>query len=133
MQFLFGLDFTGYDWDSALEGFWETNPARPSVRQYAEHLVAGVFEHLDALDGAVAEALHHWNPNRVGRVERAILRIAIFEMSHQDDVPQNVAINEAIEIAKGFGTEDSARFVNGVLDRIKKIRGECDGPPNAEE
>lgn len=120
MQFLFGLDFTGYAWDAAIDGFWAAFPSRPSVKPYAERLIRGVCEHQEGLDRRIAEALDKWSPERVGHVERVVLRIALYEMLHVPDVPATVAINEAIEIAKRFGAEDAPRFVNGVLDRLRR-------------
>ncbi len=120
LQFLFGLDFTGYDWHEAIEGFWELNPSRPGVKQYAETLIRLVCEHQEDLDNEIAGALENWTPDRIGPVERAVLRIALYEMRHMPDVPPNVAINEAIEVARRFGSEEAPRFVNGVLDRLRK-------------
>lgn len=120
VQFLFSLAFTQYDWRDAIEGFWEMNPARPTIRQYAERLISGISESLPELDSAIASALENWSPERVGHVERAVLRVALFEMRYVDDVPVSVAINEAIEIVKLYGADDAPRFVNGVLDRLKK-------------
>jgi len=76
-----------------------------------------------ALDADIDTAVHNWSPERVGRVERNILRIALYEMRHADDVPAAVAINEAIELAKMYGTDDAPRFVNGVLDRLRETSG----------
>lgn len=120
VQFLFSLAFTQFDWHDALEGFWQMNPARPAIRLYAERLISGVSESLTELDAAISSALENWNPERVGHVERAVLRVALFEMRYVEDVPTSVAINEAIEIVKLYGAEDAPRFVNGVLDRLKK-------------
>lgn len=127
VQFLFSLAFTQYDWHDALDGFWEMNPTRPSIRRYAERLIRGVSEFLMELDAEIAAALENWNPERVGNVERAALRVALFEMRHVEDVPPSVAINESIEIVKLYGAEDAPRFVNGVLDRLKRV----DQPPPA--
>ena len=120
VQFLFGLEFTRYDWREAIEDYWRMNPARPSVKQYAEHTVAGIHAHLEELDSAIAATLENWSPERVGKVERGILRLALFEMRYATDVPAAVAINEAIELARQFGDDDAPRFVNGVLDRLQK-------------
>lgn len=120
MQFLFGLDFTGSEWRVALEGFWKLNPSRPSVREYAERLIQGVCDRREELDALLAGALDRWTPDRVGRVERNVLRVALFEMRHMPDVPAAVAINEALEIVKRYGAGDAVRFVNGVLDRLKE-------------
>ena len=119
VQFLFGLDMTEYVSSDALEGFWEMNPTRPGAKDYADALIQGVADHLAELDEAIAGALENWTPDRVGGVERNVLRVALFEMRHMDDVPDAVAINEAVEIAKRFGADDAPRFVNGVLDRLK--------------
>ena len=120
VQFLFGLDFTGYDWTSAIEAFWKEFPARPSVKHYAETLIRGVAGHRDELDAAITGALEKWSPGRVGRVEWNVLRVALYEMRHVEDVPNRVAINEAIEVAKRLGADDAPRFVNGILDRLKE-------------
>ena len=133
VQCLFGLDFTAYDWRSAIGSFWDCNPSQPRVRQYAERLIQGVMESLEGLDERIAAAVDNWNPARVGRVERNVLRVALLEMTSFPDVPPRVAINEAVEVAKRFGADEAARFVNGVLDRIRSEPGGtepqgCDEP-----
>lgn len=118
LQFLFGLEFTEYSWETAIEGYWDANPAKPGVKKYAEALIRGVAEHREDLDKAIEGALENWSPERVGRVERTVLRVALYEMRYHEDVPDRVAINEAIEVAKVYGGDDAPRFVNGVLDRL---------------
>lgn len=118
LQFLFGLEFTGNSWKADIEDFWEHFPARPGARSYAELLIRGVCEQRQSLDDHITESLEKWSPDRVGRIERTILRMALFEMLHVPDVPIKVAMNEAIEVAKRFGSEESPRFINGVLDRV---------------
>lgn len=119
LQFLFGLDFTRYAWDDAMEEFWQSNPTGASARKYAESLIGGVAEHQAELDAAIENSLENWSLDRVGSVERNVIRVALFEM-WRGGVPETVAINEAIEVAKRYGADDSARFVNGVLDRLKQ-------------
>lgn len=119
LQFLFGLDFTRAPWQDAIEGFWRTYPARPNVKTYAETLIRGVFDNLDTLDRQIDAALQRWTPGRVGRIERCLLRIALFEMRYAPDVPDKVAINEALEIAKRYAWDEAPRFINGVLDRLR--------------
>lgn len=126
VQFLFGLDFTAYDWEAAIDPFWESNPSQPSVHEYAERLIRGVMEDLPALDARIAAAVENWNPVRVGRIERNVLRVALLEMLSFPDVPPRVAINEAVEVARRFGAEEASRFVNGVLDRLRAEWGEAD-------
>ncbi len=120
LQFLFGLDFTEYEWEGSLDAFWATCASRPGVRQYAESVIRGVMDHLEELDAAISEAAENWTPERIGRIERNILRVAIYEMRHGDNVPTTVAINEAVEVAKLYGADDAPGFVNGVLDRARK-------------
>ncbi len=121
LELLFGLEFTGDEWRGALAAFWKTFEAKESVRAYTEILVAGAFERREELDEYIDAALKGWTPERVGRIERNVLRIAVFEMGFVDDVPPKVAINEAIELAKSYGTDDSPGFVNAVLDRIMDV------------
>lgn len=120
LQFLFSLDFTGYEYQDKLEEFWAINPVKPGAKQYAEKLIHGVCQQQDALDDEISTALDNWTPDRIGYVERAILRIALYEMRYCSDVPDAVAINEALEVVKIFGSDDAPKFVNGVLDRLKR-------------
>lgn len=85
---------------------------------FAEDLVKGVTEHRAAIDDLLTAKSKNWSLARMARVDLSILRIAIFELLYRDDIPKNVTINEAIEVAKKFGTEDSPSFVNGILDEI---------------
>lgn len=118
IEFLFSLEFTRYPWREALEQFWETFASKPAVRAYCDDLVEGVMLHREALDRSIDAHLSQWSPGRVGRIERAILRLALFEMMQGDDVPRAVAINEAVELAKRYGPDDAPGFVNALLDRI---------------
>jgi len=120
LQFLFSLDFNNYAVEDKLEAFWAINPARPGAQSYAEKLIRGVSAHRDALDEEISTALDNWTPDRIGHVERSALRIALFEMRHFSDVPEAVAINEALEVVKVFGADDAPKFVNGVLHRLKR-------------
>lgn len=88
------------------------------LRDYVQKLVEGAWEHRKALDELLAEYLKGWQVSRLSRVDRQILRLAAYEMVFMDDVPAKVAVNEAIELSKHFGTEESGKFVNGVLGRI---------------
>lgn len=124
MQLLFALDYTEEDWREVCAKFWVSFPAKPGVKKYAEQLVTGIYDHLYDLDDEIVDALDHWLPDRVGRIERSLLRIALYEIRHGKDVPPAVAINEAIDLAKEYIGEDAPRFINGVLDRLKKK-----GPP----
>ena len=121
MQFLHGLEFTQAASHESMDAFWEAFPAKPGAREYAEFLIGGVRKHRQTLDEGIDSALRNWSPERVGRVERNILRVALYEMAYEGDVPNKVAINEAIEIAKVYGSDEAPRFINGILDRLKEF------------
>ena len=89
------------------------------VRQFGDPLIRGVLDHLGELDAIIREQTRNWDIARIAKVDRNILRLAIHEMLHRDDIPPVVSINEAIDIAKKFSTENSGRFVNGILDKVK--------------
>jgi N utilization substance protein B len=95
----------------------EPAPA-PEMRAFTERLVRGVHGNLAAIDALLARASHHWRLERMARVDRNLLRLAAYEIRFCDDIPAKVAINEAIEIAKRFGAQETPAFVNGVLDRL---------------
>ena len=102
------------------QNFWELCTAKTEGRKFAEELVDGVLRHLPVIDQAVIACLENFEMGRLSAVDRNILRLATYELLFVPEVPGPVVINEAIEIAKSFGTPDSGRFVNGVLDQIRK-------------
>lgn len=118
MQFLFSVSITNYDWEEILDDFWESNPSRPNVRRYGEYLIRGVSANIGKIEDTLIEALKGWKPERVGKVEWAILQVAAFEILFAEDVPAKVAIDEAIELSKRYAPAEAATFINGVLDRI---------------
>jgi N utilization substance protein B len=90
-----------------------------ATRLFADKLIRGVLEHREELDNQIKQRAENWDLHRMAVVDRNILRLAIYEMLHRDDIPPVVSINEAVDIAKKFSTEDSGKFVNGILDKIK--------------
>jgi transcription antitermination factor NusB len=93
-----------------------------AARNYALKLCEGVAHNLVKIDSQLTCASENWSLSRMGRVDRAILRLATYEIAFSNDIPINVAINEAIEIAKYFGAEESPVFVNGVLDKVAQTQ-----------
>ena len=89
------------------------------TRLFAEPLIKGVLEHRDAIDEQIKKHAKNWDFHRIAAVDRNIMRLAIYEMLHRQDIPPVVSINEAVDIAKKFSTQDSGKFVNGILDKIK--------------
>ena len=119
LQILFQLEQTGEDWSEAIPLFWKHHPAIPAVRRYAETLVAETSMHRIEIDRVLSEALERWTLKRLGTVERSVLRLAACELLYKPDVPPKVAIDEAVDVAKKFATDEAGKFVNAVLDRIK--------------
>jgi len=91
------------------------------TRLFAEPLIRGVLQYRDEIDERIKKHCKNWDFKRIAAVDRNVMRLAIFEMLHRDDIPPVVSINEAVDIAKKFSTQDSGKFVNGILD---KVRGE---------
>ena len=121
VQYLFGHESLG-EAETDQEHFalfWSLRDAREPVRQFAESLIRGIRRHQDEIDAIIADCLENFTMDRLLAVDRNILRLGIYEMFYNLDVPPVVAINEAIEVAKKFGGEDSGRFVNGLLDKVK--------------
>ena len=135
LQILYQLDVQDQlSDDQAIGMFWRNFAATAEaegamaadlgeIQPFAEKLVRGVREHLADLDAQIQGASKNWRLERMARVDRNLLRLALYELKHVDDVPAKVAINEAIEIAKRYGTNESSAFVNGILDRCKEELG----------
>ncbi|MCB0353727.1 MAG: transcription antitermination factor NusB [Bdellovibrionales bacterium] len=93
-------------------------------RAFARKIVLGVLDNLSTVDEIIEKSATHWNIERMARVDRNILRLAVYELGFLEEVPSRVSINEAIEIAKRYGADDSPNFINGVLDRAARILAE---------
>lgn len=148
-QFLFGLEFTRLDLQQALPEFWLMEPAaltRNSLEQdesfavqqekitnaqfnrarlFAEPLISGVCEQRAALDVLIGNALDNWKPERVGRIEWVILRLALYEMTCCPQSPDTVVISEAIRLATMFGDPESSRFINGLLNKFQEQKNDA--------
>lgn len=121
LQLLFQYDFTRHvPLREELEEFWSMRLEPEDIRQFTEELLRGTIEHLPEIDKRIADSTQHWSLERMAAVDRNILRIATYELLFRLDIPVKVAINEAIEIAKKYGSQDSPSFINGILDRIAK-------------
>lgn len=122
MQLLFAHDLHGELREEDRTAFWSLHNARPELREAAEAMVRDIAAHLGEIDSTIAGSSDNYALDRINTVDRNILRLAVYELLHRHDVPIPAVINEAIEIARRFATEDSARFVNGLLDRIAKAK-----------
>ena len=126
LQFLYQEDFTigpdqsyGYDLAERFDLFCTLFQVNKKARSYAIRLLQGIADNLEQIDRLIADAASNWRLARIAVTDRNLLRIAVFEMLKMDDVPPQVAINEAVEIAKRFAGDDSPKFINGVLDAVR--------------
>ena len=128
---LFQIEASGVDADGAIALFWRNFEADPEGRAYADEAVRGIGERMVDLDAKISGASSNWRIERMTRVDRNLLRLGAWELMFRPDVPRAVVLDEAIELAKEYGTDDSSAFVNGVLNEIgEKVRqGE---PPRPE-
>lgn len=120
LQVLFQLDVTGNDLDTVFPFFWKNKNVLESVKTFTEMIVSGVLENRVKLDSIISSSAEHWRLNRMAIVDRNVLRIALYEFLWELDTPLVVVIDEAIEIAKKYSSEESGAFVNGILDAVKK-------------
>jgi len=120
VQFLFQHDFNADDKDRALEDFWTLQNVNKKSRPFATELIRGVLDHLHELDERIQNYADHWDVKRLNAVDRNVIRLALFEMLFRPDIPPVVSINEAVDIAKRFSSNESGKFVNGILDRACK-------------
>ena len=123
VQMLFQIDLSGEDPARAIELYKQYLGEADEADEFAIELVRGCCAEREAIDAKIREVSRHWRLERMARVDRNILRLAAYELLHLAEVPRKVTLNEAVELAKRFGDEDSPAFVNGVLDRIASDLG----------
>lgn len=120
IQFLFQQDLNaGSDEKPTLHDFWQLRSSTKKIQEFSTGLIDGILANQQVIDAHIKKYVANYDIGRIAVVDRNILRVAIYEMLFCKDIPPVVSINEAIEIAKRYGSEDSGRFVNGVLDRLR--------------
>lgn len=126
LQFLYQIELKYNSFDinnlkNELEEFWlnRDKPVDDNVFEYSNVINTGTMENLDSIDNLITKYSANWKIGRISKIDKQILRMAIFELLYLNDVPKSVVINEAIEIAKKYGSEESSSFINGILDKIK--------------
>ena len=138
LQALFQMDIAGTDPETATEealtrevdADWAPGRLTEESAEFARRLIRGAWEHRAESDELIARYARGWSVERMAAVDRAILRMAVYGIVHSDEVPDSVAVDEAVELAKAFSTADSSRFVNGILGSV--IRG-TKGAAGADE
>jgi len=135
LQLLYQLDLHDSDPKRAMAHFWDQQDESVDggTHEFSESLVAGVWEHLAEIDELIAKHSTNWKVSRMASVDKNILRLAIYELLYMNDVPFRVTLNEAVEIAKRFGTAESSAFVNGILDHVARDHTSSDAQGEAHE
>jgi N utilization substance protein B len=118
LQVLYSLNFVNIDVEKALDLFWGNFVAPKTAKEFAATLVQGTWKHKEELDKLIAGCSDNWSLGRMSKVDISILRLAVFEFLYCDDIPPKVTLNEAIDLGKIFGSENSGSFINGILDAL---------------
>ena len=119
LQMLFELDVGKISKEEILRTFWQMHEHPQKVREFADQLFEGTIRQLKEIDKVIQQHTKHWRLNRMAAVDRNVIRLAVFEFLSGGKTPETVVINEALDIARKFSTQESAQFVNGILDSIK--------------
>lgn len=143
LQVLYQVDLSPVELTDALDGLWgglldedgidDQRPHEPEEAAFATELTRGVLEHIEELDALIDACSTNWRVSRMPIVDRTIIRIAAYELKLREDIPPAVTINEAVEMAKAFGSEESRAFVNGIVDRIGRQLGVVDGSKSRQK
>jgi N utilization substance protein B len=122
---LYQIDLSGVSAEQAVRSYWAYLGSNRDGAAFANELVRGGAEERDRIDGIIREVSQHWRLERMAKVDRNVLRLGTYELLALDEVPRRVTLNEMVELAKRYGAEGSAGFVNGVLDRIASDLGKA--------
>lgn len=120
LQMLFQHDLASNPPDQIIDTFEELQKSKPNTREFATKIFRGTVEHISEIDEMIQNQAENWRLSRMAAVDRNIIRMSVYEFMHESDTPKLVIIDEAIEIAKKFGTQKSSQFINGILDGILK-------------
>ncbi|MFZ5633650.1 MAG: transcription antitermination factor NusB [Bacillota bacterium] len=130
LKTLYQIDVGGIDPEKAMAHTVEMTGVAADNLDFMRELVLGAVEHLSGIDGIIASLSKDWNLERLARVDHNIMRMAVFEIMYRDDIPFGVTVNEAVELAKKYGGEESGKFVNGILGKVaQKTAAIKAGPP----
>jgi len=127
LQVLFEIDALEIETNDAIDLFWNNFEAPNDVKDFSSKLVAGTREHIEEIDRLIVSCSENWSIQRMSRVDRNILRLAVYELLYCSDIPPKVALNEAIDLGKSYGSENSGSFINGILDALHSKLKKEDG------
>ena len=120
LKILYKIEIAKDSVQDSFDDFWLSQEKAEDVRNFAETLVRGTRENVAKLDEVISKYTENWDIKRMAVIDKNIMRLSIFELLYMDDIPAKVSINEAIELAKKYGDVDSGKFVNGILDKVRK-------------
>jgi N utilization substance protein B len=125
LQVLYELDVLNVDVNEAVELFWSNFEAPEETREFSSLLIEGTWNNREAIDTLISSCSENWSLARMSRVDKNILRMAVYELLYCHDIPPKVTLNEAIDLGKVYGSENSGAFINGILDALYvKLRKE---------
>ena len=110
--------------EKILNNCYEENDNKPDEKEYIKAVLKGVKENLEEIDGIILSKLKNWSLDRIAKIDLAILRLAVYEIKYMEDIPEKVSANEAVELAKTYGNNDSKSFVNGVIAKVIECKEE---------
>ena len=132
LQVLYALDVHPIDPAEAIALFWSNFEAPEDARNFSSMLIEGAWTHRERIDGLIGGSSEHWSIGRMSRVDKSILRMAVYELLFCQDIPPKVTLNEAIDLGKVYGSENSGAFINGILDALYgKLRNKDEDQDNA--
>lgn len=120
IKMLYQLEMSGYTPEDCIKIYWEGQDEKEDIKNYSNYIVRGVVANIKDIDDKIQSLSKNWILDRMHKVDKAILRLGAFELLFNNDVPFKVAIDEAVELAKKFGTDESKKFINGILDKFYK-------------
>jgi N utilization substance protein B len=118
LQVLYTMDILGSNITEVIDLFWSNFEASQEARDFSTVLIEGTWQHRHQIDDLIASCSEHWSLTRMSKVDKAILRMAVYELQHCQDIPPKVTLNEAIDLGKLYGSENSGAFINGILDAL---------------
>jgi transcription antitermination protein NusB len=118
LQVLYALDVQEIVLQEAMDLFWNNFDAPEEARKFSFDLISGTWSNLEQIDGLISGSSDNWTIGRMSRVDKSILRMAVYELLFCLDIPPKVTLNEAIDIGKVYGSENSGAFINGILDAL---------------